>query len=164
MDCIAFTPDGKTLATGGGGSEKIKLSGCSYRKERSVIGAKDLVTVRSLVISPNGKALAAVGYCPGTVMLWDLASRKKTATIEVEAPSACTAFQQNGTVLITTGDGTLKLWDVATGKNISNFQNEAFLACVVQPGCQNGGRRGKHDQPLGRGHAKVYRRSQDRFL
>ena len=117
---LAFTPDGKTLVSGGGG-QTIKFWAVATGKKVSVIVAKDLGIVRSVVISPDGKALAAVGYCPGTVMLWDLVSRKKTATIEVDTPDGCAAFRQNGAVLVTTGARTLKLWDSATGKNIGNF-------------------------------------------
>ena len=123
--CVAFTPDGKTLVSGGDG-QTIKFWDVGTRKRVSAIVAEDLVTVRSVVISPDGKALAAVGYCPGTIMLWDLVSRKKTATIEGDAPSACAAFRENGAVLATKGAGTLKLWDVATGKSISTFQMKAF--------------------------------------
>ena len=119
----AFTPDGRTLVSGGDG-QAIKLWDVRTGKKVSVIVAEDLVTVRSVVISPDGKSLAAVGYCPGTVMLWKLVSRKKTATIEGDAPGACAAFRQNGVVLATSDFGTLKLLDVATGKTISNSKTK----------------------------------------
>jgi WD40 repeat protein len=74
-----FSPDGKTLATGGGHflRREIKLWDADTGKEIRTIRPHD-ADVDSLSFSPDGKRLAAAIGDTGTVKLWDIATGKES--------------------------------------------------------------------------------------
>jgi internalin A len=126
---VAFSPDGKTLAsiTGGWGPPaaagpdgdgpgEVKLWDVATGKERwSVKGHRSRVW--SMAFSADGKTLATSSE---TVKLWDVATGKE----KMELPVAYTAlaFAPDGKTLavLVGGDekkpGSVQLWDLTTGK------------------------------------------------
>src|SRR5262249_47878623 len=71
--CLAFSPDGGTLAVGA--SDRAELynvrDGKKVRALEGHYGPAD-----PLIFSPDGKTLAS-GDCEGTIRLWDLKVRRK---------------------------------------------------------------------------------------
>jgi WD40 repeat protein len=96
------------------------------REPRLTATLTDPGAVWEVAFSPDGRTLATVsegpGNGPGTVRLWNLASRKNTVTIA--SPSWSIAWNPDGQTLATSivvnGSG-IRLWDAVTGKVSAQF-------------------------------------------
>ena len=69
---VAFSPDGKTLATGSK-DQTVKLWDVATGKETATLRGHES-TVAAVAFSPDGKTLATAGGHDKTVRLWDAAA------------------------------------------------------------------------------------------
>jgi WD40 repeat protein len=119
--CLAFTPDGATLITGGEG--RLRAWDVATGREAvtfgSVVSEADgkPLPFSSVAIMADGKTLCS-GHEDGTIRLWELATGKvkkvfRVTTARLECVVLSPDNQNVGYVL---SSGRMGLWDLAAGK------------------------------------------------
>ena len=120
---VAFSPDGKLLATAYGDGYVRLWNPATQQAVGSPLPADTSPGgfVYGVAFSPDGKLLATAGV-DGTVRLWNPATQQAVgapipAGTDVEGVSSM-AFSPDGKLLATAGvDGTVRLWNPATGQS-----------------------------------------------
>jgi dipeptidyl aminopeptidase/acylaminoacyl peptidase len=118
---LAFSPDGKTLASGSTDQTVRLWDLATGSVSRSCQGHES--GVFSVAYSPDGKTLAS-GSWDETVRLWDATTGKQIRSFEGHQGFVnCVAFAPDGkTVAAGSYSSMVRLWDVATGKEIRSFE------------------------------------------
>jgi WD40 repeat protein len=137
VNAVRFSPDGKTLATGGG---ELSRSGdvialrCRHRQGHADLEGKHTDTVLCLDFSPDGKRLAT-GAADKIARVTDIASGKQVNLFEGHTHHVTSvAFRSDGRVLATAGaEGTVvDSWDMIIGERKKKIEGWTKEVTSVQ--------------------------------
>jgi WD40 repeat protein len=133
---LAFSPDGKLLATAHGYSQRpgeVKLWSVQTGELAATLavpGGED--GVHELAFAPDGRILAgSVGSMdilslPSVVVLWDVAGRREPRVLRGHSATVtAVAFAPDGRTLASGGaDRTVRFWDLASGRESGRIEVE----------------------------------------
>ena len=113
---VAFSPDGRLLASAGGDKTVRLWDPATAEHRRTLTGHTD--SVLGVAFSPDGRLLASAGG-DNTVRLWDPATAEHRRTLTGHTDSVLgVAFSPDGRLLASAGgDRTVRLWDPATAEH-----------------------------------------------
>ncbi len=131
---VAFSPDGKTLATvetaeWGLVYGKVVLWDTATRTQLGQLGSGDQVC--SVAFSPDGKTLATADF-DGKVVLWDAATHTKLGELSGGNPNEQETFTPQGTIAFSPdgktlgavdASGNVVLWDTATRTQLGQLSD-----------------------------------------
>jgi len=126
VDSVAWSPDGRWLASGGEdnrGEKDKALILWDLDTEEGIPLAGHTTDVNGVAFSPDGKVLAS-GDEEGTIMLWDVITRDKVEQLTNHTAAVTSlAFNRVGKPLLATGseDHSINLYEIASQQPLGSL-------------------------------------------
>jgi RNA polymerase sigma factor (sigma-70 family) len=132
--CLAFSPDGTTLAVGCDRDE-FGTWDVASGKERPRLPGEFGPGFASVAFSPDGRLLAAGGY-DKAIRLWDWRAGHEVGRLDAGSIVRSLAFASGGKTLLAGQDGPhfVQLWDVASRKVLREFNGHKGWTGGLLPG------------------------------
>jgi len=124
LGCMAWSPDGKMIATTSFFSGRVGAQAKLWDangKTLSVLENNELYGPSFIRFSPNNKTLAAAGR--EKIILWDVATGRELGQLLGHATEVdALAYQEAGnTIVSVSADGVVLWWDAATRKTVREW-------------------------------------------
>jgi WD40 repeat protein len=129
VGCVAFSPNGRVLASGGR-DDKIRFWDPATGKEvRSFAVNKQ--GLNAIAFSRDGALLASAGQDP-EIIVWRMASGEELYKVKCRDPLTSIAISPDGK-LVASGDqnNAVRVWDVNTGKEIQCSQGKEGYGVIA---------------------------------
>jgi WD40 repeat protein/serine/threonine protein kinase len=128
VEAVAYSPDGKLIASAGGGNPFWSTQGLDSIRPGQVIlwdaaSGKRLRTLEGhkhralgVAFSPDGQRLATA-CLDGMVRIWNVSAGQELFSTSVTSGASCVAFSPDGQLLAAGGyQGGVVVWDAANGR------------------------------------------------
>jgi WD40 repeat protein len=145
--CLAFSPDGKTIAsTDHGWGATVQLWDIATRKQSAILAGGEpdhRVPITHMSYCSGGKSIVTLGGEDRRPRLWDVSSGKLLRTfgeLQDFYFTSSLAVSSDGKTIVTAGgvggmrrdSGEVRLWDVDTGRSLGRYQGHAEdITCVA---------------------------------
>jgi WD40 repeat protein/uncharacterized caspase-like protein len=130
VNSVAFSPDGRTIVSGGLDNAVKLWNVATGRELRTLTGHKE--SVRAVAFSPDGAVVASASW-DKTVKLWDAANGRELRTLTGHSQWVhAVAFSPDGRTLASaSADNTVKLWDAASGRALRTLTGHKISVYAV---------------------------------
>jgi WD40 repeat protein len=133
---LAFTPDSRTLISGGSDNEGvIRLWDTTTGKRVGIIRRAHKTAIESIVISPDGQTLASCSD-DNTINLWNLKNNKFTRSFVAHTSNVLSlAVTPNGKVLVSGALDGIRMWDLLQQRPLATLTrfNNLINTLAISP-------------------------------